>query len=146
MARSSEVKKILKCKINEATLHSYFIDFDLGDDGNPIQMVDKFVHLLAEEIPNFAFGYHQGTEVQQDEILRILVDAANAIYKIDSYNEVAKIYDSGGCLEDDIEDKYLRRGEFGELILHSLLKYMFDTFPLIAKIYFKDSFGHCTWL
>lgn len=54
----------------------------------------------------------------------------------------SQIYETGECLEDNISDKYLRRGEFGELILHSVLKYYFETFPLIAKIYFKDSYGH----
>lgn len=32
----------------------------------------------------------------------------------------------------------LNRGEFGELILHALIKEAFDTVPAISKIYFKD--------
>lgn len=36
-------------------------------------------------------------------------------------------------------DKYDRRGEFGELILHALMREVVKTEPAISKIYFKDS-------
>ncbi|EAF5676990.1 DUF1837 domain-containing protein [Listeria innocua] len=137
-----EVRKILKCQISKTNLSSYFIDFDLDSEGNLSQRLDDFVHLLAQEIPNFALGFHQGDAVPQDILLDTLIDAANSIYKIDCYKKTADIYGAGGFLDDDVSDKYLRRGEFGELILHLLLKYYFETFPLIAKIYFKDSYGH----
>ncbi|MFP9084234.1 Hachiman antiphage defense system protein HamA, partial [Enterococcus faecalis] len=52
------------------------------------------------------------------------------------------MYKKGESIDDKIDNKYLRRGEFGELFLHSILKYLFNTNPLIAKIHFKDSFGH----
>ncbi|WP_421662733.1 HamA C-terminal domain-containing protein [Lysinibacillus telephonicus] len=142
MTRALEVRKILSCKVNEANLHSYFIDFDIDENGDLTQMINKFVHLLTEEIPSFALGYHQGKMVAQEDIFRILTEAANSIYKIDAYEKVAQTYLNGGFLKDDVADKYLRRGEFGELILHFILKYFFNTLPLVAKIYFKDSFGH----
>ncbi|WP_153731824.1 HamA C-terminal domain-containing protein [Sporosarcina obsidiansis] len=142
MTRAVEVRKILSCKINEANLHSYFIDFDLDDDGSLTQMVKQFTSLLTEEIPSFALGYHQGTMVAQEDIVRVLIEAANSVYKIDAYEKAAQTYLNDGCFEDDLEDKYLKRGEFGELILHFILKYFFNTLPLVAKIYFKDSYGH----
>ncbi|WP_330558188.1 Hachiman antiphage defense system protein HamA [Acutalibacter sp. 1XD8-33] len=37
-----------------------------------------------------------------------------------------------------------RRGEFGELILHLLLRDFKNTIPLISKVYFKDSIGNLT--
>jgi hypothetical protein len=36
-------------------------------------------------------------------------------------------------------DKYRRRGEFGELLLHVVLRQHFNSVPAIRKIYFKDS-------
>lgn len=39
------------------------------------------------------------------------------------------------------EDKYLKRGEFGELLLYHLLHEYFNADALISKIYFKDSNG-----
>lgn len=142
MTRAIEVRSILSCKINEANLYSYFIDFDIDENGDLEQMLNKFVHLLTEEIPSFALGYHQGKMVAQEDIFRIMIEAANSIYKIDAYEKVAQTYLNGDSLNDDVQDKYLRRGEFGELILHFILKYFFNTLPLVAKIYFKDSYGH----
>ena len=54
MSRSIEIKKVLKCKISESNLYSYFIDFDLDSEGNLGQRLAEFVHLLTQEIPNFA--------------------------------------------------------------------------------------------
>ncbi|MBJ7997872.1 DUF1837 domain-containing protein [Bacillus cereus] len=142
MSRAVEVKSVLTCKINDTNLHSYFIDFDINDDGNLEQMLKDFVTLLTEEIPSFALGYHQGVMVAQENILRVLIEAANSIYKIDAYEKAATTYLNNECWSDDLQDKYLKRGEFGELILHFILKYFFNTLPLVAKIYFKDSYGH----
>jgi len=36
------------------------------------------------------------------------------------------------------EDKYIKRGEFGELLLYHLLHEYFGADALISKIYFKD--------
>lgn len=142
MSRAVEVRSVLSCKINEANLHSYFIDFDIDENGDLSQMLKGFVKLLTEEIPSFALGYHQGVMVPQQDILRVLVEAANSIYKIDAYETAAQTYLNDETWDDDLSDKYLRRGEFGELILHFILKYFFNTIPLVAKIYFKDSYGH----
>jgi len=137
-----EVTNVLSCKINEANLHSYFIDFDIDENGDLSQLLKDFVQLLTEEIPSFALGYHQGMNIPQEDILRVLIDAANSIYKIDAYEKAAETYLNDDMFDDHIPEKYLRRGEFGELILHFILKYIFKTIPLIAKIYFKDSYGH----
>jgi hypothetical protein len=52
------------------------------------------------------------------------------------------------CLENDVIAQeeleklpYQKRGEFGELILHLVLRDFHGTIPLISKVYFKDSFG-----
>lgn len=36
------------------------------------------------------------------------------------------------------QSENLKRGEFGELLLHGIIKEVFDTIPAISKIYFKD--------
>ena len=66
----------------------------------------------------------------------------DSIYKIDEFQKVKDIYENNGSILDTVEDKYLRRGEFGELILHLLLRDFHKTTPLLSKIYFKDSLGH----
>ena len=73
----------------------------------------------------------------------MLKEAAKAIYKISAYSGAKKIY-----LDDDSqihdceltpENKYLKRGEFGEMILHLILRDFFDSIPLVSKIHFKDT-------
>lgn len=36
-------------------------------------------------------------------------------------------------------EKFSKRGEFGELLLHVVLRQIFDTIPAVSKIYFKDA-------
>lgn len=140
--KKNKVQKVLSCKVSEADFHAYHIDFDISGEGDLKQRIDEFVQIMCEEIPNFAFGFHKGEDIHQDEILSTLIESAKSIYKIAEYKKVAEIYMNGQSIGDEIDNRYLRRGEFGELFLHSILKYLFNTKPLIAKIYFKDSFGH----
>ena len=70
-----------------------------------------------------------------------LRQAAHCIYKITEYQLVKK------WLIDNDENAYIqlqksniaKRGEFGELLLHLLLREFKHTIPLISKVYFKDS-------
>jgi hypothetical protein len=36
-------------------------------------------------------------------------------------------------------EKFRNRGEFGELMLHAVLRQVYDTIPAVSKIYYKDS-------
>ena len=136
--------KIINSKIMDADCTAYFVGYDLNDDGEMEYRLGKLVKLLVNIIPEFAFGYHLGDSTPNDEIIKKVADAAKSIYKISEFKEVADLYLSNGELDDDIEieKKYLKRGEFGELILHLILKDFHSTVPLISKIYFKDSYGH----
>ena len=59
------------------------------------------------------------------------------MYSIPELKEASQYY-----LESDfVEDKYIRRGEFGELLLYHLLHEYFNADALISKIYFKDNVG-----
>jgi hypothetical protein len=87
-------------------------------------------------------GFHEGEQTDNTQTLTKIVDAARSIYKIDEYQKVKDIYLNSGELTDDVANKYLKRGEFGELILHLILRDFHNTIPLLSKIYFKDSIGH----
>lgn len=136
--------KVINTKINGDDLVSYYVGFDLNDAGEMEYRIKEFVNLIINIIPEFAFGYHQGTKTDNTELITKVSEAARAIYKIKEFREVSDLYLADGSLEDDIEveKKYLKRGEFGELILHFLLKNFHGTVPLISKVYFKDSYGH----
>ena len=112
-------KNIINQHFTEADLRTYFVGFDFGEF-----RYDALTELLMDSIVDFAFGYHTGILKQYDR--RKLIEAAKSIYNIKEYKEAKAIYvDNNDCLNDceiEIKDKYLKRGEFGELILHLLLR------------------------
>ena len=129
---------IIHQHISEADLRTYFVGFDFGKF-----RYDALTEILMDSIVDFAFGYHTGILKKYDR--RKLVEAAKSIYNIKEFSEVKKIYVDNDSLISDCElkdeNKYLKRGEFGELILHLLLRDFIGTVPLISKIYFKDADG-----
>ncbi len=135
-------EKIITHKINEAELSTFLVGFDIDDNGDSKYRIKPLIEKLSHVIYEFAFGFHDGETTHNTEILSKLTEAAQSIYKIDAFQKVKDIYENDGSINDDLEDKYLRRGEFGELILHLLLRDFHNTIPLLSKIYFKDSFGH----
>jgi len=135
-------EKIITHKINETELSTFLVGFDINDNGDIEYRAKPLIEKLSHVIYEFAFGFHDGEDTPNNEILSKLTEAAKSIYKIDAFQKVKDLYDNDGSINDDVEDKYLRRGEFGELILHLLLRDFHNTIPLLSKIYFKDSFGH----
>lgn len=130
-------EKIITFKQEKKGLNIYYAGFDLGRYRN-----DELVKQIERVIVDFAYGFHDGI-LENSYTIDILRESAKSIYKIKDFNDVKKIYvDNDSQIEDSIEDKYLRRGEFGELILHLLLRDFYDSLPLLSKIYFKDSDGH----
>lgn len=124
--------------ISEADLKAYFVGFDSG-----LYNYKKLVSVLMSAIVDFSHGLHSGIlEKYTDEEIK---EAAKSIYKIESFSEVKWTYvDNDDELdEEDLKNqkKYLNRGEFGELILHVLLRDFLNTIPLLSKIYFKDTDG-----
>jgi hypothetical protein len=133
-------EKIIAHKINNTELSTFLVGFDIDDNGTSKYRIKPLINKLSDVIYEFAFGFHDGEETPNNEILSKLIEAAQSIYKIDAFQKVKDIYNTGS-IEDDLEDKYLRRGEFGELVLHLLLRDFHKTIPLLSKIYFKDAFG-----
>lgn len=135
-------EKIITHKINETELSTFLVGFDINDNGNTQYRIKPLIEKLSQVIYEFAFGFHDGETTDNTEVLPKLIEAAQSIYKIDSFQRVKDIYFNDGSITDDVDDKFLRRGEFGELILHLLLRDFHNTIPLLSKVYFKDSFGH----
>ncbi|MDT8781986.1 MAG: DUF1837 domain-containing protein [Candidatus Bathyarchaeota archaeon] len=132
--------RIITQKIFEATFRTYFIGFDKDDKGIEYYRIKKLIDLLTRAVPNFAFAYHE--EIDGYNAVEKLQEAAESIYRIKEFRDTYEIYKRDGALTDDnIQKKYLARGEFGELILHLLLRDFHETIPLLSKIYFKDSQG-----
>lgn len=114
MPRPFKSDLIIKEHINEPTLKAYHVGFDQKQF-----RLKSLVDVIRSVIPEFALGYHCGVNIPLNEIVDRLKEAAETVY---------------------LTDKYQTRGEFGELILHLLLRDFRGTIPLLSKIYFKDSY------
>ena len=113
MVRPFNSELVIEERINDATLKAYHIGFDQ----NKFRLL-PLIDIIASAIPEYALGYHCGKNIPLTEIVVRLREAANSVYQT---------------------DKYKRRGEFGEIILHTLLRDFRNTIPLISVIYFRDS-------
>lgn len=113
MARPFKSELILEQRIAEATFRAFHVGFDQNQF-----RLQPLVDIIRKVIPEFALGYHAGTQIPLTDMVERLKEAAETVY---------------------LTDKYKTRGEFGELILHLLLRDFCDSIPLVSKIYFKDS-------
>jgi hypothetical protein len=119
----------------EDGLKAYLVGFNFNN-----YRWGDFIDEVSDVIVEFAFGRHKKTLLSDRELRRRLVKAAKAIYSVPEFAEAADLYLHGKCISDDDETKsYLKRGEFGELLLHLILTDYCGTIPLICKIFFKDS-------
>ena len=132
------INEIITKQIDDATFKAFYIGFDME-----CCRLEPFCDVLLDALVDFAYGYHSGILTTYNR--RLLIEAAKSIYKIQSYNDVKWTYvDEDSVLDDEelkAEEKYKKRGEFGELILHVILRDCFSTTPLISKIFFKDTDG-----
>ncbi|WP_447864190.1 HamA C-terminal domain-containing protein [Kluyvera sichuanensis] len=135
-------QQVIEERVNEPEFCSYLVGFDLADDGQSYYRLSPLVQKILSALHEFCFGYHEGSSTDNTETLTKLIESAQLVYKIDSFRKIRELCQVSGYNDDDIPDKYLKRGEFGELILHLLLRDFHSTIPLLSKIYFKDSVGH----
>jgi hypothetical protein len=135
-------EKVITQFISNAELKTYFVGFDIDEDSQRYYRIDHLVELLQNVIPEFAFGFHEGKTIELSKIRPTLREAARSIYKIEPFSRCKEIYKGGAFVPDDDAEKcFLQRGEFGELVLHLLLRDFHNTIPLLSKIYFKDDRG-----
>lgn len=113
MARPFQSELVLEERICESSLKAFHVGFDQ----NKFRL-QPLVDIIRSVIPEYALGYHIGNNILLTEMVDRLNDAAKTVYTT---------------------DKYKQRGEFGELILHLLLRDFCNSIPLISTIFFRDS-------
>lgn len=104
---------VLDERISESTFRAYHVGFEQNEF-----RLKPLVDVIRRVIPEFALGYYEGSSIPLTEVVDKVEEAARTVYTTDNYKT---------------------RGEFGELILHLLLRDFCNSIPLISKIYFKDS-------
>lgn len=78
---------------------------------------EQLVDHLADYIPEFALTYSERQSIDIKNLRRMLSNAAKYIYQ---------------------SKKLDNRGEIGELLLHVIIREIYNTIPAISKIYYKD--------
>jgi len=73
---------------------------------------------LFEWLPEFALKYSELEDFNSATGMKLIKRAAKTVYTT---------------------GKYQKRGEFGELLLHALIREVFDSEPVISKIYYKSA-------
>ena len=79
---------------------------------------DELASYLFDWLPEFALKYSELEDFNSGTAMRLVKHAAKTVYTT---------------------DKYQKRGEFGELLLHALLREVFNSEPAISKIYYKSA-------
>lgn len=143
MSKIFDINDIVVLKVDKSDLVSYLLKLDIDDLGQPFYPLELFTEELISVIPEYVFAEYENPNIPQTQVVQKLREAAKSIYKIKEFDLMRKAY-----LEDDEEAKneldklpYRKRGEFGELLLHFLLRDFRGTIPLVSKVYFKDSSG-----
>lgn len=141
--RNFDKKNIILLKINECELNSFLVDMDIDDFGNPIYMLDELSRAIINTIPEYVFAHYENPSIPQNDTVDKLREAAKCIYKIKEYELMRKYYleQDKSVLNEIQKSKNATRGEFGELLLHLILRDFKGTVPLISKVFFKDSHG-----
>ena len=78
---------------------------------------EQLVDYLFEYLPEFALTYSELGNLTSENMVAKMRQVAASIYQ---------------------SEKFKNRGEFGELLLHAIIREMYDTIPAISKIYYKD--------
>jgi hypothetical protein len=73
---------------------------------------------LIESLPDFCLTYSEYRRIDHESAVALIRQAARTVYQT---------------------GKFQKRGEFGELLLHVVLKSVMNTLPAVSKIYYKDA-------
>lgn len=143
MSRTFDKKNIILAKIQESDLDSFLVDMDIDDKGQPLYQLDELTKAILNTIPEYVYAHYENPDIPQTDAVEKLREAAKNIYKIKDYDLMRQWYlEKNVAAYDELKkSSSSRRGEFGELLLHLLLRDFKGTIPLISKVYFKDTFG-----
>lgn len=79
---------------------------------------DRFSEHIMEWLPEFALNWSEYRTLNHANAVPLMKRAAQILYNT---------------------EKYKRRGEFGEILLHIAMRQIFQTVPAISKLYYKSA-------
>lgn len=78
---------------------------------------DALTNLIFEALPDFVLNESEKKEFSVTDSITKIRKAAKAVYST---------------------EKYSKRGEFGEVLLHIILRDFYNSIPAVSKMYYKD--------
>jgi hypothetical protein len=107
----------LTVRVHDLTVKPSMTGLCVGYEAGRWRAKELASHMM-EWLPEFALDHTEQQSINAGSAARALRNAAQRVYQT---------------------DKFKKRGEFGELLLHIAIRQVFGTIPAISKIYYKDS-------
>ena len=117
LIRQSRPDEFLELYVHDLTSSTGKTGASVGYEQN-VWRCEQFADHILEWLPEFALSPAETDSLRANNAVAFVRKAARSIYAT---------------------DKYQRRGEFGEILLHILMRQSFHTIPAISKIYYKDN-------
>lgn len=135
--------QLIEVTIDEEDLMSFLVKMDIDDEGKPKYPEDELARLVLRVLPEYVFAWHEG--ISLEDAMNKVSEAANRLYETDPYKTMLDYYVHNKRDDETLkkvkEQEENNRGEFGELLLHLLLRDFKGTKSLMSKVYFSDSRG-----
>ncbi|MCC8386333.1 MULTISPECIES: DUF1837 domain-containing protein [Photorhabdus] len=107
----------LKARVRCLDVEPWILGMCVGYESGKWRDTQLAEHAM-EWLPEFALKYNELINLGHNNSVKLTRKAARSIYKT---------------------EKFEKRGEFGELFLHIILRQEYKTIPAICKIHYKDS-------
>ena len=114
---SSQPTPFLECRIHRLSPNPGFSGICAGYESEDWRAQQLARHLV-EWLPEFALTYSELQRLGPQNAVNMVAQAAMSVYE---------------------STNLTRRGELGELLLHVMLRQVFNTLPAISKYFYKDN-------
>ena len=116
--------QLIEVTVDEDDLMSFLVKMDIEDDGKPRYPVDELAKLVIRVLPEYVFDWHE--DISLEDAMSKVSEAANRLYKTDPDKTMLDYYVNNKRDAELVEEvkkiEENNRGEFGELLLHLLLR------------------------
>lgn len=133
---------IIECVIDEDELMAFLLRQDIDNEGNKYFPFKDLAGIIIDVLPEYAFADYE-QPIKPQLYMKKIREAARCMYETSAYKAINKYYiEQDQSFKEEAEGaRAISRGEFGEILLHLLLRDFKGTIPLVSKLYFKDSRG-----
>lgn len=111
-------KPLLKCLKRDDQIDPKFSVFCAGYEQTRWRAEELVRDFFRRHLASFALTYSEWKQINGDNAAAALARSAKQVYNTNNY---------------------MRRGEFGELFLHGILRDFYNAEPAVSKIYFLDT-------